>query len=774
MRLNKKSLLLGMIVLLLSCIVGSSAKNSSFLENVQASMVQEKDSDQSQDQPEIGVSALGYCVMNADTGEIVLQKNADEKLHPASITKIMTLLVTVEQCKNLDSVTTVSENALNQIAPLSSTLHPMPKPGEQFTIRDLLYGLTMCSGNECANILAEAVCGDIDSFVELMNERAKEAGAKNTHFSNPHGLDADDHLTTAYDMALIMKAALKNPAAKEILSAKTYTIPETAYTSERNMTSGHKMVSGEFECEGVYAGKPGYTRLAQSTLVTAAKRDDVNLIAVVMKSDSGISYEDTSLLLDNAYAKINDWGVTGGFNVYHPRVTQIDDAGFTVTWDVGLDAVRAEFPVWIEYDSTDVLTKGSLEVTSDTISYHVSLSDHAGKNGVYTVQAYVYNASGESKVCSIKVLAGVGEQKGFVNWNGSTYYVHENGALGLQWQELEEGCYYFDYTTAQMVTGWVGSDTKFYLDPDGKLHTGWLELDGKQYYFYQAGDMATGKMTIGNGEYYFDENGVMLTGWQCVKEKAEPGDGTGISRFVYLGGKEKGMLKGQWFETTEKPWDTKAWSTALNTQAVRKNNTDETALMKKDGSRWFYLENDGTPLFLSADATGLKDGAVKLDGRYYFFDSYGVCQSGMIKFTSGGKTETAYFDPEAGGALSIGRNTNVVDKRDKVYTFCSGTSGSEKGCGINGVKDGFLYYNGLLVSAKEGSSYEPFKVSGQVYLVNEAGKVQTEEKKYSSDGNAAYTIENGKVFTLDENGEKKSAATGLSLPYASWKIQYQR
>lgn len=91
------------------------------------------------------------------------------------------------------------------------------------------------------------------------------------------------------------------------------------------MTSGHKMVSGEFECEGVYAGKPGYTRLAQSTLVTAAKRDDVDLIAVVMKSDSGISYEDTSLLLDNAYAKINDWGTTGGFNVYHPRVTQIDD-----------------------------------------------------------------------------------------------------------------------------------------------------------------------------------------------------------------------------------------------------------------------------------------------------------------------------------------------------------------------------------------------------------------------------------------------------------------
>ena len=391
------------------------------------------------------------------------------------------------------------------------------------------------------------------------------------------------------------------------------------------------------------------------------------------------------------------------------------------------------------------------------------------------------------------------------NSEGGWYYLDAAGkAVSDGWKTINNKKYYFD-SDGTMQYGWYtdGSDTYYLGDENnGAAATGWLCLDfdkdnvpsdgdvseqetigsdtAKWFYFLSNGkavkadnDTYTSK-TIGGKKYYFDENGVMLTGWQCVKEKAEPGDGTGISRFVYLGGKEKGMLKGQWFETTEKPWDTKAWSTALNTQAVRKNNTDETALMKKDGSRWFYLENDGTPLFLSADATGLKDGAVKLDGRYYFFDSYGVCQSGMIKFTSGGKTETAYFDPEAGGALSIGRNTNVVDKRDKVYTFCSGTSGSEKGCGINGVKDGFLYYNGLLVSAKEGSSYEPFKVSGQVYLVNEAGKVQTEEKKYSSDGNAAYTIENGKVFTLDENGEKKSAATGLSLPYASWKIQYQR
>ncbi len=492
----------------------NTGENANTAENMDAENAKGISADnQTQNTLGIGVSAEGYCVMNADTGEIVLQNNADEQFHPASITKIMTLLVTVENCESLDLVTSVSENALNQIAPLSSTLYPMPKPSEQFTIRDLLYGLTMRSGNECANILAEAVSGDIDSFVELMNERAKEAGATNTHFSNPHGLDADDHLTTAHDMALIMKAALENPVAREILSAKTYTIPATEYAAERAMASGHKMVSGEFACEGVYAGKPGYTRLAQSTLVTAAERGNVNLIAVVMKSDSGISYEDTSLLFDNAYAKINGWGMTGGFNVYHPRVTEMDDSGFTVTWDVGSDAVRAEFPVWIEYDSTDTLTRGAADVTGDTISYHVNLSDHAGKTGVYTVQAYVYNAAGESKACSLKVLAGAGDQKGFVNWNGATYYVHENGALGLQWQELADGCYYFDYTTGQMCTGWLDGDTRFYMDPDGKMHTGWLLLDGKRYYFYQAGDMVTGKMTIGNGEYYFDENGVLQSGY---------------------------------------------------------------------------------------------------------------------------------------------------------------------------------------------------------------------------------------------------------------------
>lgn len=437
--------------------------------------------------------------------------------------------------------------------------------------------------------------------------------------------------------------------------------------------------------------------------------------------------------------------------------------------------------------------------TSQGVSYYLDGEGNLAKNTWIDGTYYAGEDGSMTKESWIYVDENEGSMKS--GW----YYLGRNGKVEKNdWKTIEKAKYCFD-SDGRMRTGWHYENGDIYYlgnGSEGYTRSGWYFLEsngkkrpaegsiskdlvpdsenGKWYYFQSNGKARKGEngvpkeAAIDGRKYYFDENGVMLTGWQCVKEKAEPGDGTGISRFVYLGGKEDGMLKGQWLETSERPWDTKAWSTALNVQAVRKTNAEETALMKKDGSRWFYLENNGSPLFLSADATGVKDGAVKIDGKYYFFDSYGVCQSGLIKFTSGGKMETAYFDPEAGGAMSIGRNTNAVDKKDKVYTFCSGISGSEKGCGVTGEKDGFLYNNGLLVSAKEGSSYGPFKVAGQIYLVNENGKVQTEEKKYSSNGKAAYIIENGKVFTLDKDGEKKSEATGLSLPYAGWKIQYQR
>lgn len=102
---------------------------------------------------------------------------------------------------------------------------------------------------------------------------------------------------------------------------------------------------------------------------------------------------------------------------------------------------------------------------------------------------------------------------------------------------------------------------------------------------------------IDGHRYYFDANGVMATGWRCVREQAKPGDGTGISRFVYLGGKDEGMLKSQWLETEERPWDSPEWEQALSKEARRTKNASETAQTKEDMTRRFYLQHDGTPAF---------------------------------------------------------------------------------------------------------------------------------------------------------------------------------
>lgn len=457
------------------------------------------------------VSAESYCVVDAKTGEVVLAKNADKEMHPASITKIMTLLVVVEQCQNLDAEITASEEALTNLEPRSSTLDPMPRPYETFTVRDVLYGLIMRSGNECANMLAEYISGDNERFAKLMNERATQAGALNTHFSNPHGLDEEDHLTTAYDMALIMQAALENDTAREILSAKTYTIPATEYASERNLESGHSMINGTVICEGVFAGKSGYTRLAQSTLVTAAERNSTQLIAVVMKSDQGNHYNDTKVLLDYAYDLLDGKTPVSELNVYDAQVSKVTEIGFEVSWKVSDSAVRAEFPVWLENDETDVMTRNSVDITGDTITCSVSITDHDFKTGIYTAQAYVYDKDGNYLTNTVKVLVGASDYvPGIMQYNGATYYVKDNYSLGLLWQELEDGNYYFDYMTGIMKTGWLesGSDA-YYFDSDGKLHTGWLNWNGNTYYFDITGRRVVGDIILNNAYCHFDSNGAL-------------------------------------------------------------------------------------------------------------------------------------------------------------------------------------------------------------------------------------------------------------------------
>ena len=247
-----------------------------------------------QDGPD--VKAEAYCVINRKDGSIVYSKNMDDRYYPASITKIMTALVTLEHCTDLDDTVVFNSEVMDSISSNSSTLNPVAILDEEMTVRDALFGLMLNSANECASALAVYTAGSIDAFVEMMNDKAQELGAVNTHYMNAHGLDDDDHYTTAHDMAIIFDAALKNDVFRYVDSTATYTIPATNKYGERNCTSTNQLINGARPYEGVYAGKTGHTAKAGRTLVTAAYRDGMDLICVIMKSDNDNFYSDTDII----------------------------------------------------------------------------------------------------------------------------------------------------------------------------------------------------------------------------------------------------------------------------------------------------------------------------------------------------------------------------------------------------------------------------------------------------------------------------------------------
>lgn len=255
-----------------------------------------------QDGPD--VKAEAYCVINRKDGSIVYSKNMDDRYYPASITKIMTALVTLEHCTDLDDTVVFNSEVMDSISSNSSTLNPVAILDEEMTVRDALFGLMLNSANECASALAVYTAGSIDAFVEMMNEKAQELGAVNTHYMNAHGLDDDNHYTTAHDMAIIFDAALKNDVFRYVDSTETYTIPATNKYGERNCTSTNQLINGARPYEGVYAGKTGHTAKAGRTLVTAAYRDGMDLICVIMKSDNDNFYSDTETLFDHAFLKV--------------------------------------------------------------------------------------------------------------------------------------------------------------------------------------------------------------------------------------------------------------------------------------------------------------------------------------------------------------------------------------------------------------------------------------------------------------------------------------
>lgn len=252
--------------------------------------------------PGVGAVSVSYIVYNPDNGKVICGRGIDEVHYPASITKIMTALVAIEHCTDMNQIVTFSESAVNLPAD-SSKLHPKAKAGEQMTFENVLYGMFLASANECATMLAEFTAGSVEAFAEMMNQRAAQIGCKNTHFVNAHGLHDDQHYTTAYDMALIFAEAMKNPIFRTLASTPAYVIPRTNVTAARQLEMGHRIVAGTpgYACEGVFAGKTGRTPQAGRTLVTEANRSGVNLICVVMQGQETSFYSDTIGLLNYAY-----------------------------------------------------------------------------------------------------------------------------------------------------------------------------------------------------------------------------------------------------------------------------------------------------------------------------------------------------------------------------------------------------------------------------------------------------------------------------------------
>lgn len=246
------------------------------------------------------VAAEGAVLLNANTGQIIFEKNARTPFYPASITKVMTALLTVENC-NLSDVVTFSRTATTNLESGAVTISLTE--GDQLTVKDSLYALLLKSANEVANGLAEHMGGTIDNFANMMNVRAAQLGCTGTHFANPNGLNNAVHLTTPYDMALIARAAYANPVISQISTTTAYQMPATKLGAAKTITMGHKMLypTDSRYYPGMVGGKTGYTSKAGNTLVTCVEQNGVRLVVVVMKA-GGTHYTDTKALLDYGFA----------------------------------------------------------------------------------------------------------------------------------------------------------------------------------------------------------------------------------------------------------------------------------------------------------------------------------------------------------------------------------------------------------------------------------------------------------------------------------------
>ena len=232
-------------------------------------------------------SAASAIVMEPETGTVLYEKDADARMLVASTTKIMTAMVVLEHCRLSETVEVTPAHAAVE----GSSMYL--RPGGAYTVEDLLYGLLLASGNDAAAALADHCAGSADAFARLMNEKCAALGLPNTHFVNPHGLDAPEHYSSARDLARITAAAMENPTFRKIFSTVSYTVNGITYVNHNKLLTG---------CEGCVGGKTGYTEAAGRILVSCVEREGMRLICVTISDPD--DWLDHAALYDAAFS---DW-----------------------------------------------------------------------------------------------------------------------------------------------------------------------------------------------------------------------------------------------------------------------------------------------------------------------------------------------------------------------------------------------------------------------------------------------------------------------------------
>lgn len=251
------------------------------------------------------LESTAAILMDAQTGQILYGKNMEEQRYPASITKVMTVLLALENTQLTDEAI-VSETAAIRYYDIT---HIGLVPDEKVTMEQMVYAAMLMSANDACNVIAEKVAGSQDAFVQMMNDRAQKMGAAGTHFSNPSGLPAEDHYTTAKDMALITREALQNEEFVKVFSTLDYTMaPTNKSTDSRPFVNQSDMMkkNSPYYCQGIVGGKLGWTEESGNTMVTVAQRDGRELICVVLDcASSAGKYKDTQALLDYGFGSFS-------------------------------------------------------------------------------------------------------------------------------------------------------------------------------------------------------------------------------------------------------------------------------------------------------------------------------------------------------------------------------------------------------------------------------------------------------------------------------------